>query len=265
MLLTRSKQPTPPRGGGGGILSTRGGTVLLAALLSLLAGAALLLFLREYRDDIEASDRVQVLVASSLVPKGTRGEVVLERRLYKLARVADSRLRDGAITDPGDLKGQVASGDVFPGQQLVAADFDEAESTVGSRLDGFDRAMSVPVDRAHGMVGKIDVGDRVDVITTQDAGAGALTAARIAARDVLVLSVPDDDGEGVVSRKEQVTIRVPDTAAATIAAAADGGEVWLVLRPGAGARSHRTDAVLDGRSEERRVGKECRSRWSPYH
>ena len=25
------------------------------------------------------------------------------------------------------------------------------------------------------------------------------------------------------------------------------------------------DAVNRGRSEERRVGKECRSRWSPYH
>src|SRR5256885_7022145 len=25
------------------------------------------------------------------------------------------------------------------------------------------------------------------------------------------------------------------------------------------------DASLDPRSEERRVGKECRSRWSPYH
>src|SRR3712207_9540870 len=25
------------------------------------------------------------------------------------------------------------------------------------------------------------------------------------------------------------------------------------------------DAVEEGRSEERRVGKECRSRWSPYH
>ena len=23
--------------------------------------------------------------------------------------------------------------------------------------------------------------------------------------------------------------------------------------------------IRDGRSEERRVGKECRSRWSPYH
>ena len=25
------------------------------------------------------------------------------------------------------------------------------------------------------------------------------------------------------------------------------------------------DIILDARSEERRVGKECRSRWSPYH
>src|SRR3712207_9271838 len=24
-------------------------------------------------------------------------------------------------------------------------------------------------------------------------------------------------------------------------------------------------SILEGRSEERRVGKECRSRWSPYH
>ena len=26
-----------------------------------------------------------------------------------------------------------------------------------------------------------------------------------------------------------------------------------------------TAIALDNRSEERRVGKECRSRWSPYH
>ena len=25
------------------------------------------------------------------------------------------------------------------------------------------------------------------------------------------------------------------------------------------------ELLVDGRSEERRVGKECRSRWSPYH
>ena len=30
-------------------------------------------------------------------------------------------------------------------------------------------------------------------------------------------------------------------------------------------RSHQDDRQTPSRSEERRVGKECRSRWSPYH
>ena len=38
---------------------------------------------------------------------------------------------------------------------------------------------------------------------------------------------------------------------------------YLALRPGV-ARS-RAGIVATFRSEERRVGKECRSRWSPYH
>src|SRR2546427_7967646 len=33
----------------------------------------------------------------------------------------------------------------------------------------------------------------------------------------------------------------------------------------AGARGGQAPAPLGRRSEERRVGKECRSRWSPYH
>ena len=36
----------------------------------------------------------------------------------------------------------------------------------------------------------------------------------------------------------------------------------LKLREGA---KFSTDALVAERSEERRVGKECRSRWSPYH
>ena len=40
----------------------------------------------------------------------------------------------------------------------------------------------------------------------------------------------------------------------------------LVLRVPDGERSSFIrDAIMEKRSEERRVGKECRSRWSPYH
>ena len=35
--------------------------------------------------------------------------------------------------------------------------------------------------------------------------------------------------------------------------------------PYAGYKSQRAIQLKLGRSEERRVGKECRSRWSPYH
>ena len=34
---------------------------------------------------------------------------------------------------------------------------------------------------------------------------------------------------------------------------------------GCGAGDTETVTSADSRSEERRVGKECRSRWSPYH
>src|SRR5215475_6835145 len=39
----------------------------------------------------------------------------------------------------------------------------------------------------------------------------------------------------------------------------------LTDRTGPCARNVRIESMLISRSEERRVGKECRSRWSPYH
>ena len=35
--------------------------------------------------------------------------------------------------------------------------------------------------------------------------------------------------------------------------------------PAADKNAAKARGVIDARSEERRVGKECRSRWSPYH
>jgi Flp pilus assembly protein CpaB len=245
MMLTRPKPKPSSQPRGGGPLSTQGGTIFVAAILSLVAGVALLLFLRAYREDLTASDGVRVLVAKSLVPHGTPGEVVGEERLYKIARVKKSQLAEGAITDPGELDGQVAKKDLYPGHQLVGEDFTSSDGSLNRRLADYDRAMSVPLDKAHGMLGRIDAGDRVDVITTVDSGAGAVTVAHVAARNVLVLAMPDVPDKGASSRKEQVSIRVPDSAVAEIAAAADGGEVWLVLRPPVGARAHKSEGVLN--------------------
>src|SRR2546426_10517881 len=42
-------------------------------------------------------------------------------------------------------------------------------------------------------------------------------------------------------------------------------ELYRVLSPASAARISLRAGIGVGRSEERRVGKECRSRWSPYH
>ena len=44
-----------------------------------------------------------------------------------------------------------------------------------------------------------------------------------------------------------------------------GWALWENLQANLDRRFKETGHVNDDRSEERRVGKECRSRWSPYH
>jgi|SoiMethySBSTD1v2_1073268.scaffolds.fasta_scaffold655961_2 Flp pilus assembly protein CpaB len=222
---------TPRRSGGP--LSTKNGTFAVAAILALIAAAALLVFLREYRDDLTDSDPVQVLVARSLVPKGTPGDLVADQQLYKLEEVKNSQLEDGAITDPSQLANQVVVADIHPGHQLRSSDFGSGRA-VQSRLSGSYRAMTIPVDSARGMIGDIEAGDRVDVVVTYGNGGIGRSDAEIAARDVLVLSIPDVSDGGVGDTSGQAaTLRVKDGDAAPIASAVDSGEVWLVLRPAA--------------------------------
>jgi Flp pilus assembly protein CpaB len=200
----------------------------------------MLMFLREYRKDLTGSDPVRVLVARSLVPKGTPGDIVAAERLFKIVRVPASERAELAMTDPGDLHDRVAAQDITPGHQLVLGDFEDAADRVGNRLTGYERAMTVPVRQAHGMIGKIEKGDRVDVIVTIEAGAVGLASARMAARNVLVLDVP---AKADNAEQQPATIRVSDEEAVQIAAGADGGEVWLVLRPAIRARSHSSAGI----------------------
>ena len=155
----------------------------------------------------------------------------------------NSQVEDGAITDPDQLNGEVVAADIAPGHQLRSSDFEEGR-TAQARLTGFQRAMSVPLDESRGLIGEVEAGDRVDVVVTYRGSGAGPNSAKVAARDVLVLSVESSDGDSG-SDDPTATLRVNDDDAAAIAAAVDGGSVWLVLRPAIGARSS-VNAVQDG-------------------
>jgi Flp pilus assembly protein CpaB len=230
------------------LLATRGGTIAVSAGAALLAAVILLVYLHRYRESVNASSKpMTVLVASSLIEKGTPGNVVGSQDLFQVTSTPRSEVKDGAIVDPASLRGQVAAEDIYPGQQLTISDF-VAGSTdaVSTKVIKYERGMSIPLDEAHGMIGKVTPGDHVDVIAafnvSDNAGGRQYPVARTLVQDALVIDAPaESKATGLAAQATQpksVVLRLTDDEAQQVAFAVENGEVWIVVRPKTGAEQH---------------------------
>ena len=178
-----------------------------------------------------------MLVANELIPKGSSGDTIAREHLFRSARVSDQALVAGAVADVSVLKERIATADIYPGQQISTATFAARGGDTVAKLSGTDRAVSVPVDSAHGLVGQVSAGDHVDVIAgfnVQDATGKTRPVVRTLSSNLSVLKV-DKDGAGA-SSDTNVTLRASSTMAEEIAFAVENGKVWIVLRPAAGAK-----------------------------
>ena len=103
--------------------------------------------------------------------------------LFTPATVQQGNLEAGALTSAAALDGKVATRDIYPGQQITAADFAAGADPLRGQLKGNQRAIAVPLDSAHGIVGEVRTGDHVDVLagfnsTTRRRAAAARSCAR---------------------------------------------------------------------------------------
>ena len=224
------------------LFSTRGGTIAVGAVAAFLAAAVFVLYLHRYRASLnEAAAPMTVLVASGLIEKGTPGTVIASEDLFQVTTTPKGELKDGAITDPDVLRGRVAVDDIYPGAQLTASQFTAgATDTVSARVVGYERGIAVPVDDAHGLVGKVVAGDRVDVIAgfVVDGDDGKQhPVTRLLVQDVLVLDAPEESNVGFAggTTKKSVVLRMTDEEAAKTAFASEYGKVWIIIRPRSGA------------------------------
>ena len=225
------------------LISTRRGSMYLAAIAALLAGIVILVYLNRYRENLQAGGApVTVLVARSAIPKGTSGDVVATKRLYSATTIRESQLREGAISDPSSLTGRIATREIYEGAQLTASDFAADATSLASSLTEEQRIVSVPLDAAHGLIGKVQAGDHVDVFAAFNViplgidgrplnGGSARPVLKRVLTDIPVVQI---DGEG--AKASQVSLRVDDEQAANLAFAAENGKVWLALRPAVGAK-----------------------------
>ena len=226
------------------ILSTRGGTMVFAAMVALLAAGALMVFVNGYKRSLDASaEPVTVLVAKEALPKGSSGDLIAEKSLFQATGLKREQVKEGAITDPASLRGQVARHDIVPGQQLTTSDFARPTDPVLSKLGAADRGMGVALDIAHGLVGQVEAGDHVDVyagfLVKPDGAAQPRPITRVLMQNVEVLSAPTLDEKssatGTGSQMHNLVLRVPEKRATELAFAQDNGKVWVALRAQAGA------------------------------
>jgi Flp pilus assembly protein CpaB len=226
------------------LLSTRQGTLGLAVLAGLLAVAALLAFMRGYKRNVDrGAQPITVLVAKSDLPKGSSGDLIARRGLFQATGFKREQVEDGAITDPAGLRGLVAVKEIVPGQQLTTADFAKPSDPVLSQLGADQRAIGIPLDSAHGMIGQVHAGDHVDVYAgfqvQPDGAARPRPVLRVLLQDVEVLQAPDAGPKsqglaGGTGQTQNVVLRVSDRDAPQLAFSSDNGHVWVVLRPQAG-------------------------------
>jgi Flp pilus assembly protein CpaB len=218
-------------------LSTRTGVLTVAAIAAFLAAVLVFAAINSARkDNTSAAAPVSVLVANQLIPKGSSGQALAEGHLFRTARVSEQTLVPGAVTDVSQIKDKIATADVYPGQQISSSAFAASDGGLTTRLGAGDRAVAIPLDSAHGLVGDIAAGDRVDVLAgfnVQGATGGTRPVMKPLATDILVLKT-GKSGAGSNS-SSNVTLRVNAAMATKLAFASENGKVWLVLRP-AGAK-----------------------------
>src|ERR1700751_4372271 len=91
------------------LFTTRQGTVLLGVIAAVIAAIALLVYLNHYRSSGNGKTApIQVLVAKSLIQKGTSGEVVGTNGMYEITSIPKDQVKTGAFVDPASLTGKVA-------------------------------------------------------------------------------------------------------------------------------------------------------------
>jgi len=89
----------------------------------------------------------------------------------------------------------------------------------------------------------------------------------MATKSVFCIAKSHSQAERIVERLQtggfstsDISVLMPDTAGRH-----DVGHVKATKAPEGATTGATAGGLTGGRSEERRVGKECRSRWSPYH
>jgi Flp pilus assembly protein CpaB len=209
------------------VTTSRGGAIAVGVAVAVIAAILLIIYITRYKSSVDSSAAaVPVLVAKTLIPKGTPGNVVVSKGRYQSTSVPADSVQPGSISDPAVLNGRLAIANIYPGTQLTTDNFTaEASSALNAQIAGRERGVTLSIDPVHGSLANVATGDHVDIYT-QVTRAGRL-AVQLFRSNVLVLSAPGAAGGSVV-------LKVNSRDASDVLFAANNTTLYFVIRPASG-------------------------------
>ena len=222
--------------------------LLIAAGLVIVAIFLLNVYLTNERENMQRNlvaaarrqykNMVSIMVAKNNIPRGT----VIRSGMLTTKIIPDRYVEPQAVTSLNRIAGMKTAVFIGRGTQitlnkLIILSQARGESLAMATPIG-KRAITVKVDQVNGLMGMVKPGDYVDVVA--------------------LLPVPIKNASG------QLTTQVSTIPLfQKVLVLAVGNSLWEGNKQKV--KRYFIFHKKPARSEERRVGKECRSRWSPYH
>lgn len=144
-------------------------TLLLVAAVVLAGLGATLVFLYAHGADVRAAQGQQlrhVLVATAQIPAGTTGASLTGSATVELRDLAAGSVAPGALSDLSGVSALVTLGTIYPGEQLLAAQFGASSSQASLPIPEGKMAVSVQLGDPERVAGFVTAGSEVAVFVT---------------------------------------------------------------------------------------------------
>ena len=150
----------------------RRAALLIAAIVIAAIGTTLVYLYAKKANDraIAEASPVNVLVATALIPAGQTADQALSAGSIVAQSIPEKSVAQGAVSNIEVLKGQVAIGPIYPGQQILTQLFGQAAATVtGIQIPKGMLAASFSFSDTARVAGFIQPGSDVAVFLTSPA------------------------------------------------------------------------------------------------
>lgn len=169
----------------------------------------------------EAESKTEVKTVTVIEKPELRSVVVANRDIYRGEKIeiddikvlmvpTEGVIATGVVTQPNAVVGHMAKQPIYAGEWLLEQKVglqEEAQGTVEALLEPGMRALRIPVSAESGLLGMLNPGDHVDVISVFESADGKRMISRTILQNIEVLSIGQINRMGKAAKQQEEDVK----------------------------------------------------------